>query len=954
MLLAAKKRVNNPLLSITLVFTLLLSNALFAAVEKSPVDPKKYAAITLDNQLRVLLISNPAADKAAASMNVAVGSSANPENRAGLAHFLEHMLFLGTAKYPKAGEYQEFISSHGGGHNAYTSQENTNYFFDISADNLEPALDRFAHFFISPLFDEKYVDRERHAVHSEYKAKIKDDFRRSYAITKQLMNQKNSYNRFAVGNLDTLINNDERRVREDLLAFYNQYYSANIMTLVVLGKEPLEQLEEMVIGKFAAVKNHEATLFKTNEPLFNEDQLPQQVNIQTIKDIHSLTLTFPTNETRSHWKAKPLYYISSLMGYEGEGSLLSFLKTKGWATSLSASQGHNLAHEASFMVNIQLTEEGEKEYLKITQAVFQYIELLKRQGIKESLYNEEKQLSEISFRFQEQAEPIHLVSRLSSQMQHYPTELAISADYHFDNFDPLLIRGYLDQLTPDNLFISLKSNKPQTEKVEPYYNAPYSVAKLSSMTLSALKVNSINSALTIRKENPFIAEDLSLLANEKSEEKPTQIDSATGFSLWHKTETRFNIPQTDLYFTIQSPIANQTANNWVLNKLYTQMLQEQLNETLYDAYLAGLSTQIYPHLKGFTVRLSGYNDKLDLLLSDVLHAIKNPDFNEVRFNIYKQKYADGLVNALKDKPYNQTTARLYELLLPQWNNEEQTEALSHINIESLKQFSSLLIASPSLKVLTHGNLDRDTSLKMGQTVKNALLNKSVLPIPEIHVAQIPKNDALKESLTINHNDSAISLLLQGESNSIQARAELSLVAEILATPFYNEIRTEKQLGYIVFATPLQMNKTPAIAFIVQSPAVDADALENNIDEFLNKWEKELLAVSPEKFSKFKRSVISRVLKKDNKLSTQTKRYWRELDWGDTHFDTRERLADRVQKVMLSDVQRAFTTLKTRRLTVSSTGTQFDSEQTQKNQLSDEKVSEIFSILKKDGVTVPDA
>ena len=954
MLLASKKRVNNPLLSVTLVFTLLLSNALFAAVEKSPVDPKKYAAITLDNKLRVLLISNPAADKAAASMNVAVGSSANPEDRAGLAHFLEHMLFLGTAKYPKAGEYQEFISSHGGGHNAYTSQENTNYFFDISADNLEPGLDRFAQFFISPLFDEKYVDRERHAVHSEYKAKIKDDFRRSYAITKQLMNQKNSYNRFAVGNLDTLINNDERKIREDLLTFYNQYYSANIMTLVVLGKESLEQLEEMVRDKFAAVKNHEAMQFNTNEPLFNDDQLPQQVNIQTIKDIHSLTLTFPTNETRSHWKAKPLYYISSLMGYEGEGSLLSFLKAKGWATSLSASQGHNLAHEASFMVNIQLTEEGEKEYLKITQAVFQYIELLKQQGIKESLYNEEKQLSEISFRFQEQAEPIHLVSHLSSQMQHYPTELAISADYHFDNFDPLLIRSYLDQLTPDNLFISLKSNKPQTEKVEPYYNAPYSVTKLSSKALSALKVNSINSALTIRKENPFIAKDLSLIATEKSEEKPTQIDSATGFSLWHKTETGFNIPQADLYFTIQSPIANQAANNWVLNKLYTQMLQEQLNETLYDAYLAGLSTQIYPHLKGFTVRLSGYNDKLDLLLSDVLHAIKNPDFNDVRFNIYKQKYADGLVNALKDKPYNQTTARLYELLLPQWNNEEQTEALSHINIESLKQFSSQLIASPSLKVLTHGNLDRETSLKMGQTIKNALLNKSVLPIPEIHVAQIPKNEVLKETLTINHNDSAISLLLQGESNSIQARAELSLVAEILATPFYNEIRTEKQLGYIVFATPLQMNKTPAIAFIVQSPAVDAEALENNIDEFLNKWDKELLAVSPEKFAKFKRSVISRVLKKDNKLSTQTKRYWRELDWGDTQFDTRERLADRVQKVMLSDVQRAFTTLKTRRLTVSSTGAQFNSDQTQENKLSDEKVSEIFSKLKTDGVTVPDA
>ena len=56
-----------------------------------------------------------------------------PQDRAGLVHFLEHMLFLGTEKYPEPGEYQSFISEHGGSHNAGTGLENTNYFFDIDA-----------------------------------------------------------------------------------------------------------------------------------------------------------------------------------------------------------------------------------------------------------------------------------------------------------------------------------------------------------------------------------------------------------------------------------------------------------------------------------------------------------------------------------------------------------------------------------------------------------------------------------------------------------------------------------------------------------------------------------------------------------------------------------------------------------------------------------------------------
>ena len=120
-----------------------------------------------------MVVSDPDAKKAAVSLNVGTGSVDDPEDRQGLAHFLEHMLFLGTEKFPVAGEYQSYISGHGGAHNAYTSFEDTNYFFDINAAYLGQALDRFSQFFISPLFTEKYVDREKHAVESEYRPNIR-------------------------------------------------------------------------------------------------------------------------------------------------------------------------------------------------------------------------------------------------------------------------------------------------------------------------------------------------------------------------------------------------------------------------------------------------------------------------------------------------------------------------------------------------------------------------------------------------------------------------------------------------------------------------------------------------------------------------------------------------------------------------------------------------------------
>ncbi|HDY83355.1 MAG TPA: peptidase M16, partial [Halieaceae bacterium] len=171
---------------------------------KSPNDDYQYRLLTLDNDLEVLLICDPDTPKAAAALDVMVGSGDNPVGRGGLAHFLEHMLFLGTDKYPDAAEYEQYITEHGGSRNAYTSFEHTNYFFDVNAPFLPEALDRFAQFFIAPRFDTQYVDREKNAVEAEYQMGLKRDPRRGLDVLQEVMNPVHPYSQFSVGRLDTL------------------------------------------------------------------------------------------------------------------------------------------------------------------------------------------------------------------------------------------------------------------------------------------------------------------------------------------------------------------------------------------------------------------------------------------------------------------------------------------------------------------------------------------------------------------------------------------------------------------------------------------------------------------------------------------------------------------------------------------------------------------------------
>ena len=162
----------------------------------------------------------------------------DPKDVPGLAHFLEHMLFMGTTKYPESNDFAKFISQNGGYLNAWTSTIHTNYFFQINRNNFEPALDRFLHFFTSPLFTESLMEKEINAVHQEHEKNLKSDAWRLYQFDKFTSNQNHPYSKFGTGNKDTLekIPNEKNiSVRDELVKFHSTYYSSNIMTLAVIG-----------------------------------------------------------------------------------------------------------------------------------------------------------------------------------------------------------------------------------------------------------------------------------------------------------------------------------------------------------------------------------------------------------------------------------------------------------------------------------------------------------------------------------------------------------------------------------------------------------------------------------------------------------------------------------------------------------------------------------------------
>lgn len=129
-----------------------------------------------------MLVQDNDVEKSSASLYVGSGSLCDPQGKGkgekkidGLAHFCEHMLFLGTKKYPDENTYQKFIDTNGGSDNAATGEDYTYYYFDIKNDHFAEALDIYSQFFKDPLFTESATDREMNAVDNEFRMRLSSE-----------------------------------------------------------------------------------------------------------------------------------------------------------------------------------------------------------------------------------------------------------------------------------------------------------------------------------------------------------------------------------------------------------------------------------------------------------------------------------------------------------------------------------------------------------------------------------------------------------------------------------------------------------------------------------------------------------------------------------------------------------------------------------------------------------
>lgn len=660
-------------------------------------DNRKYASVTLDNGLEVLLVSDPDTDVEAGAVHVKAGHCMDPEDRKGLAHFHEHMLFLGTEKYPGESDYESYLTENGGTSNAYTSDEDTNYYFSLNKpesekdESKEPALygalDRLAQFFISPLFTENCVEREIKAVDSEYSNSLTSDSWRAHQLLKHTSNHEHPFSNFGCGNYETLTNGGSRsekldspaskgtNPRDDLKKFWERYYHAGNMKLVVVSRQHLSDLKVAVSKLFSSVRKSPSR-FKVYSGVDGTEAFPPATlrkirDVKPVKDLRKISISFkvpPVSSSRHYMRSKPQRLLSHLLGYEGRGSLHSVLLGSGFIRGLGAGVGLDGSDYSLFTLSLSLTEKGMHKRDEVISLCFQWLKLIESEfktnpALFEEYHLEQSHLSEMFFKFSENTNPTDFASSAAETLFDWSANEVLSGPSLLSPFNATLFSAYINHFTASNCIITVTDpslqedveNQPsqhifsaseQKWQEEPYYKSRYRERTFTDEHYRLMDtVERIDDRFRMPPKNMFIPTDFSLSIPGKGrispEEMLTEKQKAgnvaprgamipsvkqlkPNLKLYvRNAASTYTIPKTACYIHLTSPMNYFSPRSMTLCRLFERVLREDLNQYSYDASSAGCNFSVACHPSGFRIVLTGWSQKLPELVNQVTQRISD-------------------------------------------------------------------------------------------------------------------------------------------------------------------------------------------------------------------------------------------------------------------------------------------------------------------------------------------
>ncbi|MFQ1006200.1 pitrilysin [Gilliamella sp. CG22] len=883
----------------------LVHPVLLEKVQQSERDKRQYEVIELPNKMQVLLVSDPNAVKSLGSLALPVGSLQDPKAQQGLAHYTEHMVLMGSKKYPKPASFSKFLSRHTGSYNASTAAHRTAFYFEVENSAFDKALDYLADAIAEPILDPKFADKERNAVNAELTMARSNDGFRIEQVDAETINPEHPASQFSGGNLETLSDKPDSKLQDALVNFHHDYYSANIMVGVIYSNQSINKLAKLAEDTYGKIPNRHTIAPKIDKLAMTSDSLGKQIYMIPAQPKKLLLLQFPIENNLAKFADKSDEYITYLISNSSQNTLSDQLQKQGLIESISSSISPNrYGNSGIFSINVSLTDAGLSQKDKVIGAIFNYLQLIQKEGVTEAYYEEFKKVLDLGFKYQDIERDMSYVEWLSDQMLLYPIQNVLNSDYIATHFDKSAIIARLKSLTADNARIWTISPNQATNKTAYFVEAPYKIDNITKEEKLNWTALGKDFSFTLPALNPYIPDDFSIV--KQSETPLPAVEFNKRGNHIHLASQYFKQdPKAAIVVSLRNNEAFKDVKSQVIFYLLDYIVSRNLAQLEFQAGVAGMSLSCSGD-NGLMITATGFNQHLPDMITAILNSYRNVNIDEQSLALAKSWYLQKLDAADHANSYLLSMQPVKALsYIPYFERSDKRRITADISVNDVLAYRDKLLSKSVPYMISLGNISNDNSLKLYQEIQKTLdANIEFEPKPTI---KITSTQTAKITQHATSSDNALMIgYIPANYSEIEGQVLSYTLTKMIEPSFYEQLRSNEQLGYAVFTIPFTIGESSGLGFLIQSNQYDPDYLLKRYQDFYPNMLSKLKELSDQDVEQYKKGVLNELTMPPQTLEEELNLYLSDYRLSRFKFDSREKKINQLKKITQQDLINFYT------------------------------------------------
>lgn len=683
-----------------------------------------------------------------------------------------------------------------------------------------------------------------------------------------------------------------------LHAFRDKYYSANLMKAVIYSNKPLPELAAMAAQTFGRVPNKNIDLPQINVPVVTDAQKGIVIHYVPALPRKVLRVEFRIDNNTAQFRSKTDELVTYLIGNRSPGTLSDWLQKQGLVEGIRADSDPVVNGNSGVLaISATLTDKGLAHRDEVVAAIFSYLSLLRDKGVDKRYFDELAHVLDLDFRYPSITRDMDYVEWLADTMIRVPVEHTLDAVNIADQYDAEAIKARLAMMTPQNARIWYISPNEPHNKTAYFVDAPYQVDKISEQTFANWQKKASEIALKLPELNPYIPDDFSLIKTAKAYPHPQLIvDEPTLRVVYTPSHYFASEPKADVSVVLRNPKAMDSAKNQVMFALNDYLAGIALDQLSNQAAVGGISFSTNAN-NGLMVNANGYTQRLPQLFQALLEGYFSYTPTEEQFEQAKSWYAQMMDSAEKGKAYDQAIMPAQMLSqIPYFQREDRRALLPSITLKEVLAYRDALKTNTRPEFLIVGNMSEDQAKTLAENVRQQLGSKGDEWCRNQDVLVEKKQNVIFEKAG-NSTDSALAAVFVPTGyDEFASSAQSAVLGQIIQPWFYNQLRTEEQLGYAVFAFSMNVGRQWGLGFLLQSSDKQPAYLWQRYQAFFPQAEAKLRAMKPDEFAQIQQAVIAQVMQPPQTLGEEASQLSKDFDRGNLKFDSRDKVVAEIKQL----------------------------------------------------------